>query len=273
MRMKPADIVKPVVLGAAAVLMIFPIYWMITGSFKPNLSLWATPPEWVPHRVTMQHFTELFDKKPTLRWLFNSVYAAGVSVLFIVLFCAMAGYAYAKKTFPGHHVLFFFIIATMMMPRQVTLIPLYRLVSDWGLLDSYTGLILPGLAYPFGVFLIRQFVRYIPDELLQAASIDGAGELRIFFRIVVPLIAPALGALAIFAFMAEWNDYIWQLIVLQKDTMKTLPLGVSGLIRQDLSINYGLAMAGGTVASVPLIAFFLTFQKSFIRGVALGSEK
>lgn len=271
--MKLSVIVKYVILSAAAVLMIFPLYWMITGSVKPNLSLWAVPPEWFPKSFTMQHFQELFHKKPTLRWMFNSIYAGSVSVVFILLFCSMAGYAYAKKKFPGHHVLFFLVIATMMMPRQVTLVPLYRLVSDWGLLDSYTGLILPGLAYPFGVFLIRQFVRYIPDELLHAASIDGAGELRIFFRIIVPLIAPALGALAIFAFMAEWNDYIWQLIVLQKETMKTLPLGVSGLIRQDLSINYGLAMAGGTVASVPLIIFFLLFQKSFIRGVALGSDK
>ncbi|MBP1993958.1 carbohydrate ABC transporter permease [Paenibacillus eucommiae] len=266
-------ILKYVLLSAFAVVLVFPIYWMLTGSIKPSLSLWASPPEWFPKSFTWLHFDELFNKKSTLRWLFNSVFTGLVAVLFILMFCAMAGYAYAKKKFPGHQVLFFLVIATMMMPRQVTLVPLYILISDLGLLDSYGGLILPIIAFPFGVFLIRQFVRYIPDELLQAASMDGAGELRIFGQIIFPLMRPALGALAIFAFMAVWNDYIWQLIVLQKDSMKTLPLGVSSLIKEDMSVNYGLAMAGGAVAALPLIALFLTFQKSFINGIALGTEK
>jgi len=268
-----ATIVKFVILSATAILLIFPIYWMITGSLKPSLSLWATPPEWFPKKFTLQHYNELFDRKPTLRWLFNSVYSSLVAVFFILLFCSMAGYAYAKKNFPGKHVLFFLVIATMMMPRQVTLVPLYMLVSDLGLLDSYTGLILPILAYPFGVFLIRQFVRYIPDELLQAANIDGAGELRMFISIIIPLIRPALGALAIFSFMAVWNDYIWQLIVLQKETMKTLPLGVSSLVKEGLRVDYGLAMAGGTLAALPLMILFLMFQRSLINGISLGSDK
>jgi len=265
--------IKYVILSVVAILLAFPIYWMITGSVKPSLSLWASPPEWFPKRFTLLHFEQLFDRKPTLRWLFNSLFTSLTGVLVILLFCAMAGYAYAKKRFPGHQILFFLVIATMMMPRQVTLVPLYMLVADIGLLDSYAGLLLPVLAFPFGVFLVRQFVRYIPDDLLQAASIDGAGELRIFARIILPLLQPALGALAIFSFMTVWNDYIWQLIVLQQDKMKTLPLGVSSLIREGMSINYGLAMAGGTLAALPLVVLFLVFQKSFINGIALGSEK
>ncbi|MFD0713534.1 carbohydrate ABC transporter permease [Paenibacillus sp. GCM10027626] len=264
---------KYIILSAAALFLAFPIYWMITGAFKPSLSLWATPPEWFPKTFTLLHFEQLFDRKPTLRWMFNSLFTSMAGVCLILLFCSMAGYAYAKKKFPGHQLLFFLVIATMMMPRQVTLVPLYLLISDLGLLDSYSGLLLPILAFPFGVFLVRQFVRYIPDDLLQAASMDGAGEVRIFVQMILPLLRPALGALAIFSFMAVWNDYIWQLIVLQKETMKTLPLGVSSLIREGMSINYGLAMAGGALAALPLIILFLSFQKSFINGIALGSEK
>ncbi len=271
--MNAVRILKYTVLIFGAILLVFPLYWMITGSFKPALSLWSVPPEWVPKQFTWKHYRELFDQNPAWRWAWNSVFTGIVSVLFILLFSAMAGYAYAKKKFPGHTLLFFLVIATMMMPSQVTLIPLYQFISRLGLLDTYTGFIVPLLAFPFGVFLIRQFVRYIPDEIHQAASIDGAGELQIFVRMVVPLILPALGALAIFSFMHIWNDFIWQLVVLQRGTMKTLPLGVASLIEQDFSINYGLAMAGGTIAAVPLILFFLLFQKSFIRGIALGAEK
>jgi len=271
--MKGSVFIRYAILIAASILFIFPLYWMVTGSVKPPASLWLIPPDWIPKTIDLTQYKNLFSRNPTLRWTFNSIFTGLVSVLFIVLFCSMAGYAYAKKSFPGRNILFFVVIATMMMPRQVTLVPLYLLASDLNLLDSYAGLILPVIAYPFGVFLVRQFVRYIPDELINAAKVDGAGEIRVFFQIIVPLILPALGAMAIFSFMFVWNDYMWQLIVLQSQQMKTLPLGVSGLIREGLTVNYGLAMAGGTVAAIPLITFFLIFQKSFIRGITLGAEK
>jgi multiple sugar transport system permease protein len=271
--MKALNWIRYMILSAVSIVLVFPLYWMITGSLKPAVSLWAIPPDWFPKQIFLSHYYDLFSRKNVWLWVLNSVVTSGVSVAIILLFCSMAGYAYAKKKFPGHTFLFFVVVSTMMLPRQVTLVPLYILVSDWGLLSSYSGYVLPLIAYPFGVFLIRQFVRYIPDELISAASIDGAGELRLFFQIIVPLITPALGSLAIFSFMFVWNDYIWQLIVLQKDTMKTLPLAVSGLIQQDQSINYGLAMAGGSLAVLPMILFFLVFQKSFMKGVTLGTEK
>ncbi|MDF2659503.1 MAG: binding-protein-dependent transport system inner rane component [Paenibacillus sp.] len=271
--MKVTIAIRYVLLIAASVVFIFPLYWMVTGSVKPAITLWEIPPDWFPKTIDFTQFRVLLDRQPAMRWMFNSIFVGVVSVFFILLFCSLAGYAYAKKRFPGRNVLFFVIIATMMMPRQVTLVPLYLFVSDLGLLDSYAGLIMPVIAYPFGVFLIRQFVRYIPDELIHAAKVDGAGEIRIFAQIVVPLISPALGALAIFSFMYVWNDYMWQLIVLTSDSMKTLPLGVSGLVNREMSVNYGLAMAGGTLAAIPLIIFFLLFQRSFIRGITLGTEK
>lgn len=271
--MKINVIIRYIILILISVVFVFPLYWMFTGSVKPQLSLWAMPPEWFPKEIIWNHYEALFKNNPTLRWMFNSIFTGLVSVFFMLLFCSMAGYAYAKKKFPGRNLIFFIVIATMMMPNQVTLVPLYILITDLNLLDTYWGLILPVIGYPFGVFLIRQFIKYIPDEILQAAKVDGAGEIRIFVQMIIPLILPALGALAIFAFLFVWNDYMWQLIVLQSDEMKTLPLGVSGLIREGDSVNYGLAMAGGTVAALPLIIFFLIFQRGFVRGITLGSEK
>lgn len=271
--MKVNVVLRYVLLLAASVLFAFPLYWMATGSVKPMLSIWSIPPEWFPKTLQWTHYEKLFGELPTLKWIWNSVFSGFTAVAFILLFCSMAGYAFAKKTFPGRDLLFFLIIATMMMPHQVILVPLYRLISDMGLLDTYRGLVLPAIGYPFGVFLIRQFIKYVPDELFQAAKVDGAREIRIFVQIVIPLIIPALGALAIFSFMYVWNDYLWQLIVLQSEEMKTLPLGVSALIRHETTVNYGLAMAGGTVAAVPLIIVFLLFQRSFIRGITLGTDK
>jgi multiple sugar transport system permease protein len=271
--MKYSVAIRYMILIFASILFVFPLYWMITGSVKPMDSIWSIPPDWLPKELQFQHYVALFKQNPTLQWTLNSIISGLVAIFFILLFSSMAGYAYAKKDFPGKNIIFFLVIATMMMPRQVTLVPLYLLTSDLGLIDTYSGLILPAIAFPFGVFLIRQFVRYIPDELLQAARVDGAGEIRIFFQIILPLITPALGALAIFSFMFVWNDYMWQLIVLQSEDMKTLPIGISSLIKDGLSVNYGLAMAGGTIAAIPLIIFFLSFQKSFINGITLGADK
>lgn len=272
--MRKLVIIRHVLLSLVAVLFVFPLYWMFTGAFKPQLSTWVIPPEWIPRQWILSNFANLFEKQSVLNWMWNSVFTGLCAVSIMVVICAMAGYGYAKKVFPGGRILFILVIAMMMMPRQVMLVPLYEMLVRWNWLDTYIGLIVPVAAYPFGVFLIRQFIRYIPDELISAARIDGAGELRIFLSVIVPLSAPALGALAIFAFMFVWDDYLWQLIVLQSDQMKTLPLGVAGLIYLEPGfINYGLAMAGGTLAVVPLILFFLVFQRSFINGITLGTEK
>lgn len=273
MNMKVSLAVRYGLLSLASVIFIFPLYWMATGSVKNQLAIWSLPPQWIPQQLRWDNYAHLFQSKPALLWLFNSVFTSLASVVFIVLFSAMAGYAYAKKRFPGVNLLFVVVVATMMLPHQVTLVPLYLLCRNLGIIDSYWGIILPAVAFPFGVFIVRQFAKSIPDEIIESATIDGAGEIRIFATIVMPLIVPALGALAIFAFMQTWNDYLWQLIILQTKEMLTLPLGVSTIAFEENTINYGYAMAGATVAAVPMIAFFLLLQRSFIQGITMGSVK
>jgi multiple sugar transport system permease protein len=261
------------VLLLTSIIFIFPLYWMLTGSFKTQVSIWATPPEWFPSHFKLLNYEHIFSTTPAPLWMFNSVFTSLTTVVFVVIFSAMAGYAYAKKKFPGDKILFFVVIATMMMPTQVTLIPLYMICRDLGLIDSYLGVILPAIAFPFGVFIVRQFAKSIPDEIVESARIDGCGEIRLFATIVLPLLLPALGALAIFAFMHTWNDYLWQLIILQSKEKLTLPLGISTITYSENSMNYGFAMAGASLAAVPMILFFLLLQRSFIKGITLGSVK
>lgn len=271
--MKVHLLLRYIILLLASVVFVFPLYWMLTGSLKTPVAIWATPPQWFPSSFVMQNYEHIFKTTPALRWLFNSVFTSLTTVLFVIAFSAMAGYAYAKRKFPGDRLLFFIVIATMMMPTQVTLIPLYIICSKLGLIDSYWGLILPAVAFPFGVFIVRQFAFSIPEEIIESAKIDGAGELRLFGVIVLPMLLPALGALAIFAFMHTWNDYLWQLIILQSKEKLTLPLGISTIAYAENTINYGYAMAGASLAAVPMITFFLLLQRSFMKGITLGAVK
>ncbi|MFD0678603.1 MULTISPECIES: carbohydrate ABC transporter permease [unclassified Paenibacillus] len=271
--MKSHVVFRYVFLLLVAIAFIFPLYWMLTGSFKSQVSIWAIPPEWFPSKFRLFNYEHIFSTTPAPLWMFNSVFTSLVTVIFIVIFSAMAGYAYAKKKFPGNTMLFFVVIATMMMPTQVTLVPLYILCRELGLIDSYLGVILPAIAFPFGVFIVRQFAKSIPDEIVESARIDGAGEIRLFVRIILPLLLPALGALSIFAFMHTWNDYLWQLIILQSKEKLTLPLGISTITYSENNVNYGYAMAGASLAAVPMIVFFLLLQRSFIKGITLGSVK
>lgn len=261
------------VLFAASAIFIFPLYWMVTGSFKSQIEIWAVPPIWFPTEFRLDNYAHLFGTRPILLWLFNSVFTSAAAAFIAVVLCAMSGYALAKKRFPGRGAMFMVVIMTMMLPSQVVLVPLYILSRDLGLIDSYWGVILPAAAYPFGVFIVRQFAKSIPDEVIEAATIDGAGELRIFGTMVAPLLLPALGATAIFAFMQTWNDYLWQLIILQSKEKLTLPLGISTVAYDEFTINYGFAMSGASIAAIPMIAFFLLLQKSFINGITLGSVK
>ncbi|OBZ17755.1 MULTISPECIES: carbohydrate ABC transporter permease [Bacillales] len=266
-------IVRYISLSAASLLFVFPLYWMITGSLKNQTSIWSRQPDWFPKQIIWDNYIHLFSTKPALNWIFNSVFTSLATVLFVLFFSAMAGYAFAKRKFPGKNIIFALVLGTMMMPHQVTLVPLYMLIRNLNLLDSQMGLILPAIAFPLGVFLVRQFASTLPDEVIEAARIDGAGEMRLFTNIILPLIKPVLGALAIFAFMQTWNDYLWQLIVLQSSDKLTLPLGVSTMAYDELTINYGYAMAGASVAAIPMITFFLSLQKSFVKGITMGSVK
>lgn len=254
-------------------LALMPLYWMITGSFKVLSDTMKMPPEWFPASPTLANYRNLFTNSPALRWLFNSIWVAGAAAVAAIGTSSLAGYAFGKKTFPGKKALFWLLLMTMMLPNEVMLIPRYLIISDLGWINTYRGLIVPFIAYPFGVFLVKQYMQSIPNELLDAARIDGAGEMRTFLRIVVPMAKPAIGAVGIFAFVAVWNEYLWQLVVTDHNEMLTLPVAVSRLIHGVGTINLGLAMAGGTVAFVPMLLFFLLFQRFFVTGISVGALK
>jgi multiple sugar transport system permease protein len=214
----------------------------------------------------------LFEKTKIMRWLFNSLYIALVGTLAIVIIDTMAGYVLAKKKFPGQMIIFWMIISTMMIPEQVTLVPTFIMVQKLQLFDTHWALIFPNLALAFGVFLMRQFLLSIPDELIEAAKIDGASEWKIFWTIVVPLAKPAMAVLGIFTFVLIWNSFLWPIIVINDENLFTLPAGLKTLQDANLA-SFKLLMTGATVAAVPMIIFFLMFQRYFIKGLTLGGVK
>ena len=258
-------------LTALTVFFIFPFYWILTGAFKHQLVAVAFPPEWFPHNPTMINFIDLF-KQPTTRWISNSFIIAILTMLLVCATSTLAGYVLAKKRFIGAKTVFWIFIAAMSLPKQVILIPLVQLVSSWGFHDTLAACILPAAGWPFGIFLMKQFTQTMPTELIEAAKIDGYGELKIFTSIVVPLVKPGIAALAIFTFIAAWNDYFSQLVFLNSRIKLTLPLGLATLA-QEFGANYGVLMAGALLASIPMIAIFLIFQKSFTQGITMGAVK
>jgi multiple sugar transport system permease protein len=256
-----------------SLLSLMPIYWMITGSFKIQHDAIAYPPELFPTHPTLKNWEKLLVGMPTLRWLLNSFIAASGVALLGVITSTLAGYAFGKKRFPGQNLLFWLLLLTMMLPKQISLIPLFIMMRDLKWFDTYFALIIPYAAYPFGIFLVKQFMQGIPNDLLDAAKIDGASEFGVFWHVVLPLTKPAVGALAIFAFMFGWNDYIWQLVVTNKQTMLTLPVGVSKLVAGWATIDIGVGMAGATLAFIPMLAIFLLFQDYFVKGITVGAVK
>jgi multiple sugar transport system permease protein len=253
---------------------LLPLYWMIVGSFKIQTNAMSVPPEFWPYAPTIQNWSKLlFGESPTWLWLLNSLVVAMGSATCAVLTSALAGYVFGKKVFPGKTFLFWLVIITMMLPKQISLIPLFLLMRNLKWINSYQGLIAPAIAYPFGIFLIKQYMPTIPNGLMDAARIDGAAEIQIFSRIILPLAKPAVGALAIFSFVNAWNDYLWQLIMTNDRAMFTLPVGVSKLISQLSNYDLGLAMAGATFAFLPMLIVFLVFQDYFVKGITMGSIK
>lgn len=265
------SVISTILLILFTIVFAFPLYWIITGSFKIQLVATQIPPEWFPKNPTIQNWIDLF-KAPVWQWTFNSIIIATCTMILVVFTATLAGYALAKKEFPGRNIIFWALIGAMALPKQVTLVPLFTMLVKWNWIDSYQSLILPAVGWPFGVFLMKQFSQTLPSELIEAAKIDGSSELKTFFEIVVPMVKPGMGALAIFTFMASWNDYFWQLILLRSSKMFTLPLGVAGM-QQEFTTNFGVLMAAGTLASIPMIVIFLAFQKYFTQGITMGAVK
>jgi multiple sugar transport system permease protein len=259
-------------------IMIGPLYWMLATSLKPPGDVFASPTKWIPNPWTLGNYRDVFTLLPFGRFFINSVIVTGSIVVVNILFDTAAAYAFAKLRFPGRELLFFLLLLTLMVPFQVNLIPLFRImvalhhVSPHLGVNTYFGLIAPSAIQVFGIFLLRQFIRSIPDEILDSARVDGASEFRILRSIVFPLAAPGLATLAIFTFLSAWNDFLWPLIVTQTDQMRTLPVGLALLARKQ-EINWGDTMAGTVITAMPMIVVFLVLQRRFIEGLTRGAVK
>ncbi len=250
-----------------------PVYYMVTTSVKAEAEVFALPIHWLPHEFHPENYAEAFAAAPFGRYFYNSVVVALAVVLSTLFFSALAGYGFAKFSFPGKNVAFLFVLSTMMIPFQVLLIPLYLVVYSLGWTNNYAGLIIPGALSAFGVFLMRQFCLTLPDELLDAARIDGAGEVTIFWRVVLPLLKPPLASLAIITFLGSWNNFLWPLIVVSKGHLFTLPVGMT-VFQQPMRAPYWTyIMAVSTVATLPVVLVFVLLQRYFIQGVVLSGMK
>jgi len=261
------------VASAFAVVSLFPLYWMVTTAIKPPTNVMSLPPEWIPTSFTLDNFREAFARNPVLRWTINSLIVAVGVTAFQLIFATMAGYGFAKKSFPGREILFWLYISSMMVPTFAIIIPLFTLMADYGLVDTYWGLIAPGLSAPFGVFLMRQFIQTLPTELIDAAKIDGCGEFRVFWDIILPLAKPGLAVLGIFVFMGQWSSFLWPLIITNSNDMRTLMVGFALLANRELRVNYGAMMAAATYMALPMLVVFFAFQRYFLRGITIGGIK
>ncbi|MDD3334982.1 MAG: carbohydrate ABC transporter permease [Eubacteriales bacterium] len=264
-------VIAVILLIVLAVLFTFPLYWIITGSFKDARAINSPAPVWFPLQPTDANYIKLFTK-PAGLWMFNTVFLCVMAMVLTCIAAAMGGYALAKKHFAGRGILFSIFVCAMALPKQVILIPLLKEMAFLNIHNTLWAVILPTVGWPFGVFLMKQFSENIPNEMLEAARIDGAGEARTFTDIVFPMIKPGVGALAIFTFITAWNDYFLQLIMLNDTQVLTISLGIAKL-QSELSTDYGLIMAGAALGSVPIIVIFLMFQKFFTRGITMGAVK
>ena len=284
------------ILIVGAVVCIAPFAWMVVASLQPIGEMFSWPPHWIPRHATLDNYRNFLNppsagnvdlvKPQPLRWFLNSAFVA-VSVTALQLFFnSLAAYAFAKRRFPGRDAFFLITLGTLMIPGAINLVPQYMVLRHiplfggndiWGngghgWLDSYWALIVPGAVSSFGIFLLRQYMRSIPDDLLDAARIDGAGEFRIFWRIVLPLTRPALAALGIFTFSYVWDDFTWPLIVVNSADLDTMPLGLAMFVVQNRTA-WDYVFAGSVITTIPVIIMFLLFQRHFVKGIAITGMK
>lgn len=269
-KLKRTNPVIYVLLTLGGIIMIFPFVWMIATSFKQpwdvyNLSI-------IPPDPTFNNYIRLFGKSSFPRWFLNS-FVVGLLVTFSVLFFdSLVGYTLCKFNFRGKNIIFILILSTMMIPTEMLVIPWYIMSNKWGWVDSYWGIMFPGIMTGFGTFLMRQFFQGVPDELLDAARIDGLNEFQIWWKIAMPLVKPAISALAIFTFLGNWNAFLWPLIVISKTELYTLPVGLA-FFSGEFQTEWEMVMTGASVATIPVLIVFLIFQKQIIKGIALSGLK
>jgi len=273
-------------LAAGALTMVLPFLWMLSTSLKPESQIFRFPPVWIPSSWRWVNYREAMSAAPFGRYFVNTIIYAGAVTFSNLLFCSMAAYAFARLQFRGRNVLFLLVLGTMMIPGQVTMVPVFIMLKHWplvggngllgsgghGLLNSYPGLVLPAAVGAFGIFLLRQFFMTLPRELEDAARIDGCSEAGIYWRIILPLSKPALATLGIFTFTAAWNEFLWPLLIMSKDSMKTLQVGLQ-VFQTQYTTRWDLLMAGTVVVTLPVLIIFLFGQRYFTRGIALSGMK
>ncbi len=285
------------ILVPGAILFVAPFAWLLSASFQPMSDIFSNPPQWIPHHPTLAGYQQFLNVGHLTaaergggtgdwRWFASSAFVATSVTILQTFFNAMAAYVFAKRKFPGRNAIFMVFLATMMVPGQVTLIPNYLVIKHipffggnnflghggTGWLDSYWGLIMPGTVSAFGIFLLRQYMMSIPDELLDAARIDGANEFKVFWRVVLPLCVPALAATAIFTFQGAWEDFLWPLIIISSQSHYTAPLGLALFVVKNRT-SWNLLFAGSVIATLPMVVVFMVFQRRFIQGIALTGLK
>lgn len=266
--------VKYAALLFGAVVMVLPFFWMVNASLMTAGEIQAQPPVWLPASPQFHNYARLLEAVPMERLYLNSLIVTSLTVVGVLFTSSLAGFAFAKYRFPGREILFYCILATMMIPFFVTLIPVFYIVRQLGWINTYQGLIAPSLTSAYGIFLMRQFILTVPDELLDAARIDGASEPLIYARIVVPLITPALATLGTFTFIGSWNAFLWPLLIITDRNLMTVPLGLNTLRTFAAEArNLDLLMAGTTVSVLPTLILFVFLQRYFIRGIALTGLK
>ncbi len=256
-----------IVLYVGAFLTLTPLLWMISASTKPAAEIFVFPIRWIPETF---HFTQnieaVFARVPFAQYYFNSVFVSTAATLIAVFFCTLAGYSFAKFHYPGRNVIFVLVLGTMMIPFQAVLIPLFLIVLRLDWVNTYQGLIVPGSITSFSIFLTRQYILSIPDELLDAARVDGCSEIRIFLTVVMPLAKPILSTMAIFSFLAHWNNYLWPLVIVNVARYRTLPLGLA-MFQDEYSTAFNELMTASLLATIPVFLVFMAFQRHFIHSM------
>jgi multiple sugar transport system permease protein len=269
-RVRAGTILAYVLLTLGSIVMVFPFVWMLLTSFKDIREIFAIT--FWPQNPSFENYRQVLFDTQFPRWFFNSLLVAGVTTLSVLFFCSLIGYTLAKLRFPGKNLVFILILSTLMVPTEMLVIPWYVMSAGYRWVNTYWGIAFPGLITGFGVFLMRQFFSTLPNELFDAARIDGMHEFGLFWRIGLPLVRPGLAALGIFAFIGNWNAFLWPLIIAQRSDMRTIPVGIA-LFSGEASTAWNLIMAASALAIIPVLLVFIIFQRQIIEGVVLSGVK
>lgn len=268
------DVISNILIIILCVISVFPIYWMCVSSIKYSSDVVKIPPDWIPSRVTLRNYVDMFRNNPVFTWIVNSIVVTALTIVGVAAVSSAAGFALSKMDFYGKKLVNAFVLSALLIPMEIYIIPLYKEIVAFGWKGTYWAYVLPNVAMPFGVYLIRNFYDSIPGEIMEAASVDGCGKIRFFFCFGLPLSKSGIAALAILTGVRTWNNYIWQLLAASNSPDSyTLPVGIAKLFTDPLNLDYGVRFAAATVSALPLFLVFFAFQRFFTEGVSAGAVK